>query len=201
MRYQAQVNGKEFFFEADQNLARVSDFFTGILRQQEERYGVLQDGKLLQIGWNFFRVAERKGRCQILALDYGKNPFEDVSDDLSPALTFFQRQLDAVAAAGVQAVDTTFQHTLLARKSALEAETVYLVRERAPEGSDSGWFCAAMGDQKSDNPEDYVKLFTYQLVNFCPGAIDVIQFPVGAIAVYEGGRLVEAVDRNNHKLL
>ena len=42
---------------------------------------------------------------------------------------------------------------------------------------------------------------TYQLLSFCPGAIDIIQFPVGTIAVFEDGQLVEAVDGNNRKLL
>ncbi len=201
MRYQEQVNGKEFFFEADQRLAQVSQFFVGIIRQQEERHAILQEGKLLQIGWNFFKVLGENGRYQILALDYGKDPFADMSADLSPALTFFQRQLDTVATAGVKAVDTTFQHTLLARKSVLEGKNIYFVREYAPKDSDSGWFCASIEDDKSDDPKDYTKLMTYQLLSFCPGAIDIIQFPVGTIAVFEDGQLVEAVDGNNRKLL
>ena len=76
-----------------------------------------------------------------------------------------------------------------------------MIRDSAPENGDSGWTCASVFFSGPSSLEDYVKAYTYQLRRFCEQAISILHFPVGTIAVFEKGRLIEAVGENNEKLL
>ena len=201
MRYQYQIGHKEYFFLADAALSTAAEFLARIIRNQEEEYDVLRDGELIQIGWNCFRVVEKEGKYQLFALDYTKNPFEDSTPDLSLALTYFKEQSKAISNAGIQPLETTFQDTLIVEAGALSADRIYMIRDAAPENGDSGWTCTSVFFSGPSSLEDYVKAYTYQLRRFCEQAISILHFPVGTIAVFEKGRLIEAVGENNEKLL
>lgn len=201
MRYQYLLGEKQCFFLAGEGLAAAAELLAGILQRQEEQYAVLQDGKLLQIGWNYFRVVENQGQYQLLALDYTKNPFQDSTPDLSLALSYLEQQYDAVNRAGIQPLETTFQDTLIVETGALRADRIYMIRDSEPENGDSGWTCTSVFFSRPSSLEDYAKAYTYQLRKFCEQAIQILHFPVGTIAVFEQGWLMEAVGENNKKLL
>lgn len=201
MRYQYQIGHKEYFFLADVALSTAADLLSNIIKDQEPQFNILQDGKLLQIGWNYFRVSKKEGQYQLLAPDYTHNPFEDTTVDLSLALTYFKEQSKAIRYAGIQPLETTFQDTLIAETGALSADRIYMIRDSVPENGDSGWTCTSVSFSGPSSLEDYVKAYTYQLRRFCEQAISILHFPVGTIAVFEKGRLIEAVGGNNEKLL
>ena len=201
MRYQHQIGHKEYFFLADAALNTAADLLSNIIKDQEPQFNILQDGKLLQVGWNYFRVSKKEGQYQLLAPDYTHNPFEDTTVDLSQALTYFKEQSKAISHAGIQPLETTFQDTLIVETGALSADRIYMIRDTAPENGDSGWTCTSVFFSGPSSLEDYAKAYTYQLRRFCEQAISILHFPVGTIAVFEKGRLIEAVGENNKKLL
>lgn len=201
MRYQYQIGHKAYFFQADETLHTAADFLSSVIKKQEEQCSILQDGKLLQIGWNYFYVVEKKGLYQLLALDYTKDPFQDVTADLSLALTYCKEQTEAINRAGVRPLETTFQDTLIVETGALRADRIYMIRDGAPENGDSGWTCTSVFFSGPSSLEDYVKAYTYQLRQFCEQAISILHFPVDTIAVFEKGQLIEVVGKDNKKLL
>ena len=60
MRYQHQIGHKEYFFLADAALNTAADLLSNIIKDQEPQFNILQDGKLLQIGWNYFHVSKKR---------------------------------------------------------------------------------------------------------------------------------------------
>lgn len=201
MQYQYQIGEKQCFFLADEALHTAADFLSGILKNQEKQNTILQDGKLFQIGWNYFRAAKKGRQYQLFALDYTKNPFEDSTPDISLALTYLKEQSKAISYAEIQPLETTFQDTLIIETGALSADRIYMIRDCAPEDGDSGWTCTSVFFSGAAGPEDYVKAYTFQLRKFCEQAINILHFPVGTIAVFEKGMLIEAVGEGNEKLL
>ena len=65
---------------------------------------------------------------------------------------------------------------------------------------DSGWYMGVIGEEGSDNPGDYTRIHTYQLLSFCEAALALMPLPLGTIGLFERGQLVEVVDENNKNL-
>ncbi len=77
---------------------------------------------------------------------------------------------------------------------------VYLKRDGPGNPGDSGWYMGAIGVKASNDPGEYARIYTYQLLEFCKEALSVMQLPIGTICVIENGNLIEIVDKNNNKI-
>ena len=202
MKRTYDIAGQRVALTCGAEQAGAANFLAAVLRQEAARAPILTPGNRIQVGWNFFQVVETEGGLELLSPDYRKNPFTDTTTDLSQALELFGGQMSALRRAGrPPVVDVSFQDTLVVRWSALQAPLVYLQRLTAVRPPDSGWYLGPLGEPRSDDPKDYTRLYTYQLLDICPQGLSLLPFPPGTLAVFDHGTLVEAVDGENQKLL
>lgn len=200
MRYRRSFHGKTVSFLCGGAQRDTAEFFSSLLEREDSAHHILRNGYTLQAGWSFYRILETGGQYQVLACDISGDPFGDWTEDLSLSLEILAAQRMALNAAKVTPVETSFQDTMIVQRTAVKASRVYLQRSEPGEPPDSGWYMGAVEERAPKDPAAYARIYTYQLLGFCREALSVIQFPLGTICVFEGGRLVEAVDRN-HKVL
>ncbi|MBQ7774992.1 MAG: hypothetical protein IJ379_03640 [Lachnospiraceae bacterium] len=199
-KFSYNIEGKNVYFYCEKELRNVADFFANILCREEKEHAILQNNNVIQIGWNYYKVLQNGEAFQILGFDLKNKPFENTCEDLSLALTIFHKQSMVLEKTKAAPVETSFQDTMIAHKAAIRAEHVYMQRSQ-PEGYDSGWYLGPVEGDASENPEDYVRFYTYQLLAFCSAGLDVLQLPVGTLAVIKNGALVEVVNEQNEKIL
>ncbi len=201
MEYIYHISGKTVFLTCGEEWKRTADFLAAILKKEEDAGGVLQDGNILQIGWSFYKFIKWEEGLRMVTFDYAEDPFTAVKEDLSLSLRIFDGQAEILNRAKAEALTTSFQDTMLIKRTAMTAPAVYLQRLEPTGEGDSGWYMGVIGEEGSDDPGDYTRIYTYQLLSFCEAALMLMPLPLGTIALLEGGQLVEVVDENNQKLI
>lgn len=201
-QYSRTVGGKTVFLQCDERLEAAAGMLLSAL-EQEAAVGFLPaDGKRVQVGWGFYRFRREGEGFRLLTPDLLRDPFADEIEDLSLTLSIFACQCIIMNETKAPASPTvTFQDRMVIKKTAVKASRVYLQRQRAAKQGDSGWYLGTIGESRSDDLGDYKSIETYRLLFICRGALQLLQLPVGTVAVLEGGKLVEAVDGENRKLL
>ena len=201
MKYTYDINGRIVTLSCGEEWKHTADFFAAVLKGEEDAGSVLQDGSIIQIGWSFYKLVKGEDAFRVVTFDYRGDPFADTQEDLSLSLRIFHEQTEILNRAGVKAETVSFQDTMLIKRTAMTASKVYLQRlEPAVEG-DSGWYMGVIGEEGSDDPKDYTRIHTYQLLSFCEAALALMPLPLGTIALFEDGKLLEVVDENNKPLL
>ena len=200
-KYTYSFNGKSVFFFGSDSLEDTAEFFSSVLQHEDAMYDVIKRNSTIQIGWGFYKVLPVEGTYQIIACDLLGDPFQATTDDLSLSLEILAKQRKVLSVTKAEPKETSFQDTLIVHKAAVKSPRIYLQRDEAVNPSDSGWYMGAMGVKTSDDPNEYARIYTYQLLKFCKEALAVMQLPVGTICVIENGELIEIVDENNNKIL
>lgn len=203
MKYTYNINGKLVSLSCREEWKPTADFLAGILLEEERAGGTLEDGSIIQIGWSFYKFVKQGQGLQMVTFDYVGDPFSATEEDLSLSLRIFHEQTEVLnkAKAQGQAVTTSFQDTMLMKKTARKADTVYLQRLEPMGEGDSGWYMGVIGEDGSEDPNDYTRICTYQLLSFCEAALALMPLPLGTIGLFERGQLVEVVDQDNNTLL
>ena len=162
---------------------------------------------VLGFGWSFFYTSERKDKdgntfYVVETNDYRKNPFKDRTDDVTLALLAQNMQVEAVSVAKVNPEVATFRDTILVLKEAMNASDVYMNRTEPAKDGDSGWYFGLLNDPNEENhkPEDYLKLYSFELFKFRSEAIRVLELPVGTVAVFHDNNMTALVDGNDNPL-
>ena len=200
MRYTHSFNGKTIFFLCGDAMKDAAELFSAILQREDTEHDMIKGNSTIQIGWGFYKVQQMGNEHQILAYDLLNDPFQDVTEDLSMNLEIFSQQRRILSVTKAKPVETSFQDTIIVHKAAVKAARVYLQRNEPGDQSDSGWYMGAIGVKASNDPTEYTRIYTYQLLKFCKEAISVIHLPVGTICVIENGNLTEIVDEDNIKI-
>lgn len=202
MKYTYNINGKLVSLSCREEWKGTADFLAGVLLEEERADGVLADGCIIQIGWSFYKFEAEGPGLRMVTFDYVGDPFSATEEDLSLSLRIFHEQTAVLNKAQVQdqAVTTSFQDTMLMKNTARTADTVYLQRLEPTCEGDSGWYMGVIGEEGSDDPGDYTRIHTYQLLSFCEAALALMPLPLGTIGLFERGQLVEVVDENNKNL-
>ena len=91
-KYEMNLNDKKVFFYHN-NEEDIINIFEQILIQEENKYKIIEDNKILQLGFNYYKIEKVKDEFQIYAIDYNKNPFKDFTEDLTQALDIMRNQL------------------------------------------------------------------------------------------------------------
>lgn len=201
MKYICKFHGKTVFFFCEDTLKETAEFFASILQKEDAGGRVIRDGAVLQIGWGFYHVRRTEAGYQIMACGLLGDPFREVTEDLSLSLEIFAEQRRVLNVTKAVPRETSFQDTLVVQRAAVKAPRVYLQRCEPGNPDDSGWYMGVLGGNAPEDPGEYARVYTYQLLGFCKEALSVMQLPVGTVCVFENGRLVEAADRDNRKIL
>lgn len=202
MKYTYDINGKCISLTCREEWRPTADFLVGILLEEEQAGNVLADGSIIQIGWSFYKFEQQGPELRMVTFDYVGDPFSATEEDLSLSMRIFHEQTELLEASKVrdQAVTTSFQDSLLVKRTAMKAPTVYLQRLEPMVEGDSGWYMGVVGEEGSQDPKDYVRIHTYQLLSFCEAALALMPMPLGTIGLFQRGQLVEVVDQENHTL-
>ena len=200
MRYTHSFNGKTIFFLCGDAMKDAAELFSAILQREDTEHDMIKGNSTIQIGWGFYKALQTGNEYQILAYDLLNDPFQDVTEDLSMNLEIFSQQRKILSITKARPAETSFQDTMIVHKAAVKAPRVYLQRNEPGDQSDSGWYMGAIGVKASNDPNEYARIYTYQMLKFCKEAISVIHLPVGTICVIENGNLTEIVDKDSIKI-
>lgn len=200
-KYEMNLNDKKVFFYHN-NEEDIINIFEQILIQEENKYKIIEDNKILQLGFNYYKIEKVKDEFQIYAIDYNKNPFKDFTEDLTQALDIMRNQLLITKKTGLISNEIiSFQDTILVRKSALTSKELYFEKQQLKQENDSGWYMGNLKDtEKSDNPDDYTVIKLYELLNICPQALAILNLPVGTLAIIKNNEIVGISDSNNNEV-
>lgn len=200
-KYEMNLNDKKVFFYHN-NEEDIINIFEQILIQEENKYKIIEDNKILQLGFNYYKIKKVDNKFQIYAIDYNKNPFKDFTEDLTQALDIMRNQLLITKKTGLISDEIiSFQDTMLVKKSALTSKELYLEKQQLKQENDSGWYMGSLNDtEKSDNPDDYTVIKLYELLNICPQALAILNLPVGTLAIIKNNEIVGISDSNNNEV-
>ena len=200
MRYTYSFNGKTIFFLCCDAMKDMAEFFSTILQREDMAHDIIKDKETIQIGWGFYKIQQVGNEYQIMACDLLNDPFQSVTEDLSLSLEIFSQQRKILNITKAQQTEKSFQDTLIVHRPAVKAPRVYLQRNEPGNQSDSGWYMGAIGVKAANDPDEYARIYTYQLLKFCKEALSVMHLPIGTICIIENGNLIEIVDKDNNKI-
>lgn len=200
MRYTYSFNGKTIFFLCGDGMKDMAEFFSTILQREDTAHNIIEDNRAVQIGWGFYKIRQVGEEYQIMACDLLNDPFRSVTEDLSLSLEIFSQQRKVLNITKALPTETSFQDTLIVHRAAVKAPRVYLQRNEPGDQSDSGWYMGSIGVKASNDPNEYARIYTYQLLRFCKTALSVIHLPIGTVCIIENGNLIEIVDKDNNKI-
>jgi hypothetical protein len=101
----------------------------------------LIDGFSFQVGWSVYYLHEKEtGNFTLTTSDYSRNPFEDITEDLTLALWVQLEQSHFLRKLNVDGLSIKFSDKIIITKGVLELEEIYLQRTGDVEKGDSGWY-------------------------------------------------------------
>ena len=207
--FEAKINDRTVRMYSNYPLKNaVGAIFRTLTQIESEGNTDIFDSKfVLGFGWSFFYTSERKDKdgntfYVVETNDYKKNPFKDRTDDVTLALMAQNMQVEAVGMSQVKPEVTTFRDTILVLKEAMNATDVYMNRTEPSKNGDSGWYFGLLNDPNEENhkPEDYLKLYSFELFKFRSEALRVLQLPVGTVAVFHDNDMTALVDGNDNPM-
>lgn len=200
-KVEMNLNEKKVFFYHN-TTDDIVNLFEETLKNEENNYNIIKDNKIIQIGFNFYKIKNINNEFQIFAVNYNENPFKDFTEDLTLSLDIMKNQLLITKKTGLISDETiSFQDTILAKKTALSSNNLYFEKQVKKQDNDSGWYMGNLDDKdKSNNQEDYTTIKLYGLLKICPMAISILNLPVGAIAIIKDNEIVGICDSNNKEV-
>ena len=130
------------------------------------------------------------------------NNLDTFTDNLTNSFNYFTRQANIINKTKTQnqVINTYFDEDMIISKQTLNNKKLYMLREEK-NNNDCGWYLGVIGEEKTNNPNDYVKIKTYRLKDICDIAIDVLQLPVGTLVIFDNNKIIYIVDKDNNKLI
>lgn len=197
------INNKNITLKYYKELNNTATFFIKILEDLDKEENVIQENHTIRIGYMLYKVVLEDNNYKLLTIDLSDKTLNTFTDDLSVSLNYLFRQSDIINKTkinGNQILDTYFDEDMIISKQTLNNKKLYMLREEK-NGNDCGWYLGVVGEQKTNNPDDYVKIKTYRLKDICDVAIDVLQLPVGTLIIIDNNKIIDIVDKNNNKLI
>lgn len=195
------INGKKVFFYHN-TTEDIVNLFEETLTTQDDKYNTIDDNKIIQIGFNFYKIKEINNEFQIFAVNYKEDPFKDFTEDLTLSLDIMKNQLLITKKTGLISDEAiSFQDTIFVKKTALKSNNLYFEKQVKKQDNDSGWYMGNLDDKdKSNNPEDYTTIKMYELLKICPMGIAILNLPVGAMAIIKNNEIIGICDSNNKEV-
>ncbi|UNL83208.1 immunity protein Imm33 domain-containing protein [Priestia koreensis] len=152
-------------------------------------------GFSIQVGWTVYYLHEREPGIFILtAPDYTKNPFEDITEDLTLSLWVQLEQTHFLKGINVDGLSIKFSDKIILSKGVLDLEKIYLQRIGDVEKGDSGWYIGSVED--TDATSLYA-LHAYELLKIRPAILQVLALPNEFIVVFEGSEIKAVLNEND----
>jgi hypothetical protein len=192
-KFEKVILGKTIIATAEKELEPQIENLFVILEQVESNK--LIDGFSIQVGWSVYYLHEKEtGKFILMTPDYSKNPFEDISEDLTLALWVQLEQGHFLRKINIDGLSIKFSDKILLTKGVLELEKIYLQRTGDVERGDSGWYIGPVEDY--DTTELY-SLYAYQLLKIKPEIVQVLALPNDFVVVFEGSEIKAVLNEND----
>lgn len=194
-QYQEIIHNKKFLIHADEELFQeVQGIFEEIKNLDEE---FIKDNLIMQIGFSFFylkSVVEDKYR--VLTVNYKKNPFQYLTEDLSMALRIEKDQKDFVEKLKITREESRFDDRVMVARDALSERAFKVKRRAASYSAKEDW-----GITRLDNKnQDFFPLYAYELQREYQGILKLFALPYEYSAVVKQGKVVEVRDNKKEIL-
>ena len=196
------INNKEIHIKCSKNLNNIANFILKILEELDTKENCISDNHVIRIGFMAYKVVKKNNFYKLLTIDLDDNSLNNYVDDLSISFNYFLRQSNIINKTNTskQSIDTFYDDNMFISKKSLTSQKKYMVRNEI-NNNDCGWYLGAVDEEKTNNPNDYVKIKTYELRKFCDVAIDILQLPVGTLVMINGNKIIDIVDKNNKSLM
>ncbi|TYR78798.1 hypothetical protein FZC66_17360 [Priestia megaterium] len=192
-KFEKIIMGKTIIVTAEKELEPQIEILFAILEQVDRNK--LIHGFSLQVGWSVYYLQEREtGNFILTTPDYSRNPFEDITEDLTLALWVQLEQAHFLRKINVDGSSIKFSDKIILSKGVLELEKIYLQRNGDVEKGDSGWY---IGPIEDDNTTELYALYAYQLLKIKPEIIQVLALPNDYMVVFEGNEIKAVLNEND----
>ncbi|WP_121616343.1 immunity protein Imm33 domain-containing protein [Virgibacillus halodenitrificans] len=196
-KFEKSIMGKTVIVTAEKELEPQVESLFAILEQVD--HNKLIHGFSLQVGWSVYYLQERETENFVLTTpDYSKNPFEDITEDLTLALWVQLEQGHFLRNMNVNGLSIKFSDKIILSKGVLELEKIYLQRNGDVEKGDSGWY---IGPVEDNNTTELYALYAYQLLKIKPEIIQVLALPNDYMVVFEGDEIKAVLNENDVDVL
>ncbi|PFA19835.1 MULTISPECIES: immunity protein Imm33 domain-containing protein [Bacillus cereus group] len=196
-KFMKQIGDKTFIAQAEKIFAvQVEGLFHFLAEVENDR---LIDGFSIQVGWSIYFLDKREDGYHIIVHDYTKNPFEDMTDDLTISLWILLNQVSFVKSLTIEGELMRFCDKIVAAKNVLELDDIYLERTKDCEDGDSGWYIGPVNDEHG--AEEYEAFYAYELLKLKPSLIQVLTLPSGYLVIFEKDELKAVVNERNVNIL
>lgn len=191
------IGDKTFIAQADECFAmQVEGLFHFLTEVENDR---LINGFSIQVGWSIYFLDEREDGYHIIVHDYTKNPFQDMTDDLTISLWILLTQVSFLKLLTIEGELLRFCDKIVVAKNVMELDDIYLERTKDCEEGDSGWYIGPINDE--DDTEEYEVFYAYELLKLKPSLIQVLTLPSGYLVIFEKDVVKAVVDENNVNIL
>ena len=192
-KFEKSIMDKSIIVTAEKELEPQVEILFTILEQVDRNK--LIHGFSLQVGWSVYYLHERKtGNFILTTADYAKNPFEDITEDLTLALWVQLEQSHFLRKMNVDGISIKFSDKIILSKGVLELDNIYLQRNGDVEKGDSGWY---IGPVENNNTTELYALYAYQLLKIKPEVIQVLALPNDYMVVFEGNEIKAVLNEND----
>lgn len=196
-KFEKSIMGKTIIVTAEKELEPQVEILFAILEQVD--HNKLIHGFSLQAGWSVYYLHEREnGNFILTTADYSKNPFEDITEDLTLALWVQLEQGHFLRKMNVDGLSINFSDKIILSKDVLELEKIYLQRNGSVEKGDSGWY---IGPVEDNNTTELYALYAYQLLKIKPEIIQVLALPNDYMVVFDGNEIKAVLNENDVDIL
>lgn len=198
-----KIDNKIVSLRCSEALSSQGEFLLSVIEEEQRNKDILKDNYKLQIGWSFYILLRQDDSFKVLTPDYRRNPFEDMTPDVTLALFIQAQQNQLLRKSNVHGEPVSFQDKIVVLKDALTADLVYLERSSDYKQGDSGWYIGLVKDPNNSlrTAKDYQAIYVYQLLQYKPYVLQLLTLPKGSMAIVNGDEIIEVVDENNNKLL
>lgn len=191
--FEKTIMGKNIIVTAEKELEpQIESLF--VILEQVDRNNLIH-GFSIQVGWSVYYLHEREtGNFILTSPDYSRNPFEDITEDLTLALWAQLEQGHFLRKINVDGLSIKFSDKIILCKGVLKLEKIYLQRNGNVEKGDSGWY---IGPVEEDNTTELYALYAYQLLKIKPEIIQVLALPNEYMVVFEGNKIKAVLNEND----
>ncbi|MBC6972206.1 hypothetical protein H9I32_07190 [Bacillus sp. Xin] len=196
-KFMKKIGDKTFIAQAEKIFAmQVEGLFHFLTEVENDR---LIDGFSIQVGWSIYFLDEKEEGYHIIVHDYTKNPFQDMTDDLTISLWILLNQVSFVKALTIKGELLRFCDKIVVAKNVLELDHIYLERKKDCEDGDSGWYIGPVHDEH--DTEEYEAFYAYEFLKLRPSLLQVLTLPSGYLVIFEKDVVQAVVDENNVNIL
>ncbi|WP_026677436.1 immunity protein Imm33 domain-containing protein [Fictibacillus gelatini] len=184
------IENKNIIIQAEGQLDFQVNHLFNILSKVDK--SKLIDGFSLQIGWSVFFLTQKEDGYHVAAPDFAKNPFQDMTEDLTIPLWIQFKQIHFLQKLNLHGETVKFSDKIIAARKALQYDNLFLQRSSGCEKGDSGWYIGPV-DYEVET-EELEAFYAYQLLKWRPALIQVLALPFEYMVVFEKDEIKAVLD-------